>query len=204
MDVLPAPHSPHVPECSVSSGFAESNFQPKCGVLPISPFLARSDDVEAAIKHRVCRFRMHQEVKYRDGEVARVSAYCPLDLFSGREERVRRAWHALADCPQNNLRLFHRTPSGLVAVPVDLSSADRWTPAVCQWATNGSASVAASSLEICGGHTLLSRLALLQQLDSWDIEIIHHLPQLMQSAQYLASDPPVMSFPQLVCSEPLV
>lgn len=53
-----------------------------------------------------CPFCAHQYLKLCRGEVQRKSGYCPLDMFSGRRERVRRAVHALLRDPQNNLKLF--------------------------------------------------------------------------------------------------
>jgi inositol-pentakisphosphate 2-kinase len=62
---------------------------------------------------------MHQALRVRSGEVRRVSAYDPLDLFAGcddsRESTIResttrrvRALRALADAPRNNLRVARR------------------------------------------------------------------------------------------------
>ena len=35
-----------------------------------------------------------------------ITRYCPLDLFSLKYKRVRKAVEALLDCPGNNLKLF--------------------------------------------------------------------------------------------------
>lgn len=53
-----------------------------------------------------CPFCAHQYLKLCRGDVQRPSGYCPLDLFSGRRERVRRAIRALLRDPQNNLKIF--------------------------------------------------------------------------------------------------
>jgi len=47
-------------------------------------------------------YRVLQEKRHK-----RCSFYCPLDLFSGDEKRMKRALHYLFLSPQNNLRLFH-------------------------------------------------------------------------------------------------
>ncbi|GES77726.1 inositol-pentakisphosphate 2-kinase-like [Rhizophagus clarus] len=44
------------------------------------------------------------ELKYlKQGHITR---YCPLDLFSLEDKRIRKAIDALIDCPRNNLKLF--------------------------------------------------------------------------------------------------
>jgi len=53
-----------------------------------------------------CPFCAHQYLKLCRGDVQRPSGYCPLDMFSGRRERVRRAVGALLRDPQNNLKMF--------------------------------------------------------------------------------------------------
>ncbi|XP_050061058.1 inositol-pentakisphosphate 2-kinase-like isoform X1 [Aphis gossypii] len=54
----------------------------------------------------MCPFCVHQYLKLCRGDVRRPSAYCPLDMFSGCRERVRRAVGALLQDPQNNLKIF--------------------------------------------------------------------------------------------------
>jgi hypothetical protein len=49
---------------------------------------------------------MHKYLKR--GPTDDITKYCPLDLFSLEDKRVRKAIEALIDCPGNNLKLFIR------------------------------------------------------------------------------------------------
>ena len=55
-----------------------------------------------------CRYCSQQWQKTASGGAARVSGYCPSDLYSGAAPRVRRALRALVADPQNNLRVLCR------------------------------------------------------------------------------------------------
>ncbi|KAJ8555562.1 hypothetical protein K7X08_013058 [Anisodus acutangulus] len=61
--------------------------KPKCGFLPLSEFIA-PDNI---IKRSVTRFQMHQALKLHQGKTSEISAYDPLDLFSGSRDRVHKA-----------------------------------------------------------------------------------------------------------------
>ncbi|KAJ9674772.1 hypothetical protein PVL29_023980 [Vitis rotundifolia] len=76
--------------------------KPKCGFLPFSRFIAEGN----AIKKSVTRFRMHQILKLHQQEIAQISEYEPLDLFSGSKEKIHKAVKALFTTPQNNFRVF--------------------------------------------------------------------------------------------------
>lgn len=54
---------------------------------------------------QVCKFCMHQRLKAKEGQWPNTSRYCPLDLFSGDRQRMKHALLALAETPQNNLRI---------------------------------------------------------------------------------------------------
>ncbi|XP_034675060.1 inositol-pentakisphosphate 2-kinase-like isoform X3 [Vitis riparia] len=75
---------------------------PKCGFLPFSRFIAEGN----AIKKSVTRFRMHQILKLHQQEIAQISEYEPLDLFSGSKEKMHKAVKSLFTTPQNNFRVF--------------------------------------------------------------------------------------------------
>ncbi|TQD96102.1 hypothetical protein C1H46_018245 [Malus baccata] len=76
--------------------------KPKCGFLPSSKFI----DEGNSIKRSITRFRMHQALKFHDGEVSEYSEYDPLDLFSGSKDRIHKAIKDLFSTPQNNFRVF--------------------------------------------------------------------------------------------------
>ncbi|PHT98847.1 Inositol-pentakisphosphate 2-kinase IPK1 [Capsicum chinense] len=76
--------------------------KPKCGFLPLSEFIAP----ENTIKRSVTRFQMHQALKLHQGKISEISAYDPLDLFSGSRDRVDKAIIGLFKTPQNNFRVF--------------------------------------------------------------------------------------------------
>ncbi|KAK8962529.1 Inositol-pentakisphosphate 2-kinase [Platanthera guangdongensis] len=76
--------------------------KPKCGYLPNSEFIAKKN----SFKKNVPRFEMHQILKLHQGEISQLSRYNPLDLFSGKKERINQAISALLSTPQNNFRVF--------------------------------------------------------------------------------------------------
>ncbi|KAK1280509.1 Inositol-pentakisphosphate 2-kinase [Acorus gramineus] len=76
--------------------------KPKCGFLPCSEYIAE----ENSIKKSITRFKMHQVLKFHQGEVSQISDYDPLDLFSQSKERINKAIKALFANPQNNFRIF--------------------------------------------------------------------------------------------------
>ncbi|KAF7295572.1 NmrA domain-containing protein [Mycena indigotica] len=82
--------------------------KPKWGFLPSPIHLS---DESRALKTRTCRFCMHSHLRTLEGEVV-ATEYCPLDLYSGEETRVRHAlevlWEAWisSEGAVNNLRLF--------------------------------------------------------------------------------------------------
>ncbi|XP_015283012.1 PREDICTED: inositol-pentakisphosphate 2-kinase [Gekko japonicus] len=74
--------------------------KPKCGFLPFSSHVSQE------IKHKVCRYCMHQHLKVAKGKWKRPSKYCPLDLFSGNKQRMHFALRSLLQEAQNNLKIF--------------------------------------------------------------------------------------------------
>lgn len=53
-----------------------------------------------------CAFCANQYLKLSTGATRSVSVYCPLDLFSGRADRMKHAVRCLLRTPQNNLKMF--------------------------------------------------------------------------------------------------
>ncbi|GLJ09623.1 hypothetical protein SUGI_0112930 [Cryptomeria japonica] len=76
--------------------------KPKCGFLPCSSFISS----ENHLKRLVSRFAMHQHLKLSQQEVASISKYCPIDLFSESRDRIHQAIGGLLEIPQNNLWIF--------------------------------------------------------------------------------------------------
>ncbi|KAL9838964.1 inositol-pentakisphosphate 2-kinase [Geothlypis trichas] len=74
--------------------------KPKCGFIPFSSHVSQE------IKHKVCRYCMHQHLKVANGKWKRPSKYCPLDLFSGNKQRMHFALKSLLQEAQNNLKIF--------------------------------------------------------------------------------------------------
>lgn len=74
--------------------------KPKCGFIPFS------SDITHEMKHRVCRYCMHQHLKVASGKWKQVSKYCPLDLYSGDKQRMHFALKSLLQEAQNNLKIF--------------------------------------------------------------------------------------------------
>ncbi|XP_037652882.1 inositol-pentakisphosphate 2-kinase isoform X4 [Choloepus didactylus] len=74
--------------------------KPKCGFIPFS------SDVTHELKHKVCRYCMHQQLKVATGKWKQISKYCPLDLYSGNKQRMHFALKSLLQDAQNNLKIF--------------------------------------------------------------------------------------------------
>jgi len=75
-------------------------------IKPKQGWVHEDDRDRARSTSAKCPFCVHQYLKLCRGDVWRPSRYCPLDMFSGRRERVRRAVGALLRDPQNNLKIF--------------------------------------------------------------------------------------------------
>ncbi|KZS90001.1 hypothetical protein SISNIDRAFT_458334 [Sistotremastrum niveocremeum HHB9708] len=95
--------------------------KPKWAFLPNPNFLSPAT---FSTKTKHCRFCIHSAVRSLKGKGA-ATGYCPLDLFSKEESRVRKALYELwdtwnsTDASTNNLRIF---VSGTVTRPTDVSA----------------------------------------------------------------------------------
>lgn len=67
--------------------------KPKWGMLSQS-------NMAHAVKQKICRYCMHQQLKKKQGK------YCPMDLYSQDAQRVWFGLEQLTDHPHNNMRLF--------------------------------------------------------------------------------------------------
>ncbi|TEA40362.1 hypothetical protein DBR06_SOUSAS26010023 [Sousa chinensis] len=85
--------------CQGGNGVGEKG-KPKCGFIPFS------SDVTHEMKHKVCRYCMHQHLKVATGKWKQISKYCPLDLYSGNKQRMYFALKSLLQEAQNNLKIF--------------------------------------------------------------------------------------------------
>ncbi|RGB24285.1 inositol-pentakisphosphate 2-kinase [Rhizophagus diaphanus] len=92
--------------------------KPKWAFLPSSPF------IENFVKFQSCRFCMHKYLKR--GPTDDVTRYCPLDLFSLEDKRIRKAIEALIDCPGSNLKLF------IQGLQIEIGK-ENWLTSLCEF-----------------------------------------------------------------------
>jgi len=96
-----------VPNLVGNDGWAVE-IKPKWGFLPSHTFLSPST---SQVKRGTCRFCMHSYMRSARSQSPALT-FCPLDLYSGKEERIRCALQALWDDwlassgTINNLRVF--------------------------------------------------------------------------------------------------
>lgn len=69
--------------------------KPKWGFLPSK---AHRWIAERPTKTTICRYCMHQELKYAQGAITERTAYCPLDLYSRSIERTSKG-SSIDTCP---------------------------------------------------------------------------------------------------------
>eukprot|EP00002_Diphylleia_rotans_P014912 TRINITY_DN2897_c0_g1_i8.p1 TRINITY_DN2897_c0_g1~~TRINITY_DN2897_c0_g1_i8.p1 ORF type:complete len:393 (-),score=77.57 TRINITY_DN2897_c0_g1_i8:635-1813(-) len=158
--------------------------KPKWGSLPQSPYLAET------LKKITCRYCLHQSLKLSEGTISGPSRYCPLDLYSGDEERMTLAISSLFKDPQNNLRVFKDSvvmPSQLDSLAETCSkllshfeglSADAFMTKIC--------------VHILQKTKILQLLKKLQRLDSVDIEVISMLWDRSKTSDKPISDQEVL------------
>ncbi|KAL6995715.1 Inositol-pentakisphosphate 2-kinase [Sarracenia purpurea var. burkii] len=149
--------------------------KPKCGFLPVSRFISEGN----AIKKRITRFKMHQSLKYRHGEISEISEYDPLDMFSGSKDIVHKAIKALFVTPQNNFRVFLNGSliygglgGGADGTGYKIGEAFEDALRCMIWADDGQRTTNFLRLvtEAVFGSGLLDRLLKVQKFDIFDIE----------------------------------
>jgi inositol-pentakisphosphate 2-kinase len=139
--------------------------KPKWGFLPDCPLLP-----EDSPKRSVVRFQMMLRLKLKNGNIKKLSAYDPLDLFSGSPDRIEKALDALVDVPEANLKIFRGGGSGIL-----------------------SPSEKVNLIQFFVKNPVLGEILALQRLDVWDIEC---LPPIIEKAgspswKELTADPQV-------------
>jgi len=173
--------------------------KPKWGFLPNLKYLSPEN---RTTKSRHCRYCMHSSLRVANGEAVS-HGYCPLDLFSPQEARIRRAvttlWQAWidSDATTNNLRIF--LDGSRVKPNSDVLSR------ICSSLNDDESSIgdpsevfAAALTSVIIGSPLLQTLQRLQRnLDSLDIEGLLKLWLTVRG-----NDAPSSSFSGVLSFEP--
>lgn len=170
--------------------------KPKCGYLPNTEFISKKN----AIKKDVTRFEMHQILKLHQGEISQLSQYNPLDLFSGKKERVHQAILALFSTPQNNFRIFFNGSLIFGGFGGGKDNAVRDSDAVVEALMKICGLPLTSFLELIAesilSSSILDQLLAAQKLDLFDIEGAIHAYYNIVSEPCLAcktsSDPDLL------------
>lgn len=74
--------------------------------VEIKPKQGWHSEKMASCAGNLCHRCLKQYAKLYQGEIDTISRYCPLDLFSGDLERMKRAIYDLMDSPHNRFKLF--------------------------------------------------------------------------------------------------
>ncbi|KAJ3541092.1 hypothetical protein NM688_g6133 [Phlebia brevispora] len=180
--------------------------KPKWGFLPSTAHLTAAT---LPIKSMTCRYCMHSYLKAAKGEEVCFD-YCPLDLYSGDEIRVRRALNALFDAwvgssgAINNLRVF--AEGTMVKPSLRPSSlgplAKHFPRSVAEEATLSKlqGDFVAALIPLLLGTPVLRILSTLQRtLDALDIEGLSALwaAAHQSAAVQVAADPASVAVPPL-------
>ncbi|EFC38675.1 predicted protein [Naegleria gruberi] len=78
-------------------------FKPKWGMICRSEFIK---DENKPLKYETCRFCCQQLTKLKQGLITSFTKFCPTNLFSSEEARVRKAIEDLIQNPQNNMKIY--------------------------------------------------------------------------------------------------
>ncbi|KAL5529538.1 hypothetical protein ACEPAG_5523 [Sanghuangporus baumii] len=160
--------------------------KPKWGFLPNSEYLS-SETREKKSRH--CRFCMHTQYRSGKGESA-FHGYCPLDLFSGNEERVAYALRCLwkawitSDGTINSLKIFAR---GELVVPQESEKLRKFISAPSNGIEEDKLmeEFVKALLPLLTRTPVLQRIAHLQRsLDALDIEGLQSLHSAYAQAHF--------------------
>ncbi|KAF8077793.1 inositol-pentakisphosphate 2-kinase [Lyophyllum atratum] len=156
--------------------------KPKWAFLPSATHL--SDGTRDA-KTQTCRFCMHSAMRAKAGETVALG-YCPLDLFSGEERRVKQAIYNLWDTwnesngTVNNLKIFVH---GTTIAPAEVSSMLSNNADAETYSGDLREAFASALLPLLLGTPVLQILSTLQRnLDVLDIEGLSNLWQLAETS----------------------
>jgi len=143
--------------------------KPKWGFLP-NPKHLSTDSL--TIKSQHCRYCMHTSMRSASGE-SPANGYCPLDLFSPQETRIRKAVTALweswieSDASTNNLRIF---VDGIRVHPMPECISNIATHLNCTDSPPAEAFITALTQALRGDPLLRTLQGLQRRLDALDIE----------------------------------
>lgn len=145
------------------------------------------------MKQRTCRYCMHQEWKtHCEKNFRRRRAgheYCPIDLFSGDKERMKKAIRALIDEPQNNLRVFQ--PNGQeISAPLARMESLSMEPNILGM---GIPEIVGVIVEGLCQSAVLEDLHRVHELDELDIEGIWHLQKFIDFCEPLDENTKIIS-----------
>ncbi|KAJ6490689.1 inositol-pentakisphosphate 2-kinase [Mycena vitilis] len=164
--------------------------KPKWGFLPSATYLS---DATRPIKTQTCRFCMHSHLKAQQGDKAALG-YCPLDLFSGDESRMKTALNSLWDAwassngTINNFKVFVR---GKRISPTDQLS----IVGLVNDIADPKEALTSALLPVLMNTPVLRTLSRLQRtLDPLDIEGLAHLC----STSLVGADPTIAEWTSFV------
>lgn len=173
--------------------------KPKWGCLPTTATIHPDN----RLKRQRSKFQLQQALKLAQGKVSQLSSYDPLDLFSGKEERVTAALKALLRKPQNNFRLFRDGQAHSFSGTESPEGQEELAHTLAGWASEAAEAAAAAILlplltQILQREEVLRNILRMQQLDAHDIEGVyplykHLLQQQDQQQQHRQSAQPPQS-----------
>ncbi|KAF5380971.1 hypothetical protein D9615_004097 [Tricholomella constricta] len=169
----------------VGGDWVAVEIKPKWALLPAVTHLSNTT---RPIKTQTCRFCMHSAVRAKAGETVSLG-YCPLDLFSGDEHRVRKAiydlWDAwsLSNGTINNLKIFVH---GRTITPDEASLMLSKDVDAQLYTENLRERFTSALLPVLLATPVLRTLSTLQRtLDVLDIEGLSHLWRLAETSSPL-------------------
>lgn len=171
--------------------------KPKWAFLPSPKYLSPGTD---SVKTKTCRFCMHSRVRGSRGE-AQAVGYCPLDLFSGEEGRMRCAisnlWDAwmASDGAINNLKIFVR---GKLIRPSEARSMYKDDSSISQTKDVKEAFISALVPLLLGTPVLRTIAHLQRTLDALDIEGLSKICRDAEHDAAVLSEPTINDWDEFV------